>query len=276
MGVEAQLARAISNLVHNAIEATKGAGDISIRTARVSLEKPVVGFETIPSGPYAVLSVADNGCGIAPEELDRVFEPFFSTKRTGESSGTGLGLAIVHGVVKEHQGFINVVSRPGEGTTFTLYFPTVEPTHLPAPAKSAPVHGQARILVVDDDEMQLHTCRRGLASLGYTVVTESSGDKACGLFRGVPANQKSPFDLVVVDMLLGGDLDGWQVIRQIRSRFPDQKVLVASGHAPTTLVDQAVNLGLPWLAKPYALDTLAVTVANALREEGDLGVSNPS
>src|SRR6185369_14671222 len=129
-GSESQLARAVDNLIRNAVEAVGGnsskSARVVVKSAEVDLGAPRAGYEIIPPGRYASISVSDDGCGIGPEEVGRVFEPFFSKKRVNEMSGSGLGLAIVHGVVKEHEGFVDVVSAPGVGTTITLYLPIVE------------------------------------------------------------------------------------------------------------------------------------------------------
>ena len=265
-GAETQLARAISNLVRNAVEATEGSCEVAIGTARVQVEKATTGFETIPPGCYAVLTVADKGCGIAPADLGRIFEPYFTKKRTGENSGSGLGLAIVHGVVKEHEGFIDVASTSKVGTTFSLYFPIVDAPKARPNVPAAIAQGHARILVVDDEEIQLRACHRVLTGLGYSVETQKSGEAAFQLFRQASMDRESPFDLVVVDMLLGGAFDGLQVIQEIRSLFPSQKVIIVSGHAPSERVEDAIKHGLPWLAKPYTLDAVASAVADALQE----------
>lgn len=261
---ESQLARAVGNLVHNAVEAIEDNGQVVVNTRHELLTTPTGSYETIPAGRYAVLTVSDNGCGIEAQDLGRVFEPFFTKKRTGESTGSGLGLAIVHGVVKEHDGFIDVTSTTSVGTTFTLYFPTTtapEPRH---ESPSALPHGHARILVVDDEQVQLRTCRRVLTRLGYTVETSASGQLACEMFRQAAATRTSPFDLVVVDMLLGEAADGLEVIAQIRSVFPGQMAIIVSGHAPTDRTEEASKHGVPWLAKPYGLEELAKAVADAL------------
>jgi DNA-binding LacI/PurR family transcriptional regulator/signal transduction histidine kinase/ActR/RegA family two-component response regulator len=263
-GAESQLARAVSNLVRNGIESIDGRGEVTVRTRRAHLTDPVVGFETVPPGWYAVLSISDTGCGIAPSELGRVFEPFFTKKRAGENSGTGLGLAIVHGVVKEHDGFIDVTSTTSLGTTFTLYFPTTTAAEPRQESPSTLPHGHARILVVDDEQVQLRTCRRVLTRLGYTVETSASGQLACEMFRQAASTKTSPFDLVLVDMLLGEAADGLEVIAQIRSMFPDQRAIIISGHAPTDRTEEATKHGLPWLAKPYGFEELANAVAESL------------
>jgi DNA-binding LacI/PurR family transcriptional regulator/signal transduction histidine kinase/ActR/RegA family two-component response regulator len=263
-GAESQLARAVSNLVRNGMEAIEGRGEVTVKTRRVHLIEPITGFETVPPGWYAVLSISDTGCGIPPGDLGRVFEPFFTKKRAGENSGTGLGLAIVHGVVKEHDGFIDVTSTTSVGTTFTLYFPTTTASELGQDAPSKLPHGQARILVVDDEQVQLRTCRRVLTRLGYTVETSASGQLACEMFRQAVATRTSPFDLVLVDMLLGEAADGLEVIAQIHTMFPGQRAIIVSGHAPTERTEEASKHGVPWLAKPYSFEDLAQAVADAL------------
>ena len=214
-----------------------------------------------------MLSVSDDGCGIAPHELGQVFEPFFTKKRAQDTSGSGLGLAIVHGVVKEHEGYIDVVSAPGVGTTISLYLPLVDGVERREQVLAAP-RGDARILIVDDETIQLRTGRRVLARLGYDVEIMDSGLRAYELFSRAAASGQSPFDLVIMDMLLGESLDGLQIIEQIQHLFPAQKVIVASGHAPTEREELAVKKGLTWLNKPYGMDTLAQTVQRALRDDG--------
>jgi signal transduction histidine kinase/DNA-binding LacI/PurR family transcriptional regulator/ActR/RegA family two-component response regulator len=263
-GSESQLARAVDNLVRNAIEAIDGHGEIVVKICRENLALPGGRYETIPAGSYAVLTVSDNGCGIESLDLARVFEPFFTKKRVGESSGTGLGLAIVHGVVKEHDGFIDVTSVPGTGTTFSLYLPLV---HVVLQVRERPAvtpHRQAKILVVDDETIQLRTCRRVLVHLGYEVDTMQSGLCACEVFGQAAEAGKSPYDLVILDMVLNEILDGLQVFELIQRLFPAQKAIVASGHAPNERAELAVNRGLIWLAKPYTVEALTQVVERVL------------
>ncbi|HEX4511784.1 MAG TPA: ATP-binding protein, partial [Burkholderiaceae bacterium] len=263
-GAESQLARAVSNLLRNAIEAVDARGEVKVSTSRVLLSSARAGFETIPPGHYIALTIADTGCGIPGEDMDRVFEPFFTSKRSGEDSGTGLGLAIVMGVVKEHDGFIDVSSRVGAGTTFTIYLPAGT-APLPHADEKTPVpRGHARLLVIDDDETQLRTYRRVLTHLGYAVETSSSGGRACELFKQAAAKGDKPFDLVLVDMLLGEALDGLQVVEQLQALVPKQKAIIVSGHAPNERTDNAIKSGLAWLSKPYDIDSLANVIAETL------------
>jgi DNA-binding LacI/PurR family transcriptional regulator/signal transduction histidine kinase/ActR/RegA family two-component response regulator len=263
-GSEAQLARAVGNLMRNAIEAIDGSGEIVVRTRREHVATPAARYELIPAGHYAVVTVADDGCGIEPLELGRVFEPFFSRKRANESSGSGLGLAIVHGVVKEHDGFIDVTSIPQQGTNFALYFPVVHATEAAIEPKTGAPRRPAKILIVDDESIQRRTCQRVLNHLGYEVDTLPSGLRAYEVFSQAAQTGKSPYDLVIMDMVLNEMLDGLQVFELIQRLFPAQKAIVASGHAPSERADLAVSKGLIWLAKPYSVEALARAVERVL------------
>jgi DNA-binding LacI/PurR family transcriptional regulator/signal transduction histidine kinase/ActR/RegA family two-component response regulator len=266
-GSESQLARAVDNLIRNAVEAIDGNGGVVVKSAMVDVREPRAGYEIVPAGRYATLSVSDDGCGIAAHEIGQVFEPFFTKKRTRETSGSGLGLAIVHGVVKEHEGFIDVDSTPGVRTTISLYFPLVDGLERKERVPAAP-RGNARILIVDDEPIQLRTGRRVLVRLGYQVEVVESGLSACELFSRAAASGQSPFDLIIMDMVLGEGLDGLQIIEQIQRWFPTQKVIVVSGHAPTERAELAVKMGLTWLGKPYGMDALAQTVERVLKDDG--------
>jgi len=265
-GSESQLARAVDNLIRNAVEAIGGNGEVVVKSAKVDVAESRGGYEPIPAGHYATLSVSDDGCGIEPHELGQVFEPFFSKKRAQDTSGSGLGLSIVHGVVKEHDGYIDVTSTPEVGTTISLYFPLVDGLERREPVLAAP-RGSARILIVDDEPIQLRTGRRVLVRLGYQVEVIDSGLRAYELFSRALASGQSPFDLVIMDMVLGEALDGLQIIEQIQRLFPGQKVIVASGHAPTERADLAVRKGVTWLGKPYGMETLAETVQRVLTDD---------
>jgi DNA-binding NtrC family response regulator len=152
------------------------------------------------------------------------------------------------------------------GTTISLYLPIVDGPERREHVPVAP-RGDGRILIVDDEAIQLRTGRRVLSRLGYEVEIMDSGMRAFELFRRAAASGHSPFDLVIIDMLLGEALDGLQIIEQIQRLFPAQKVIVASGHAPTEREALAVKKGLTWLTKPYGMDTLAQMVQQVLIED---------
>jgi len=269
---EAHLVRAITNLVRNALEAIEGPGQVNVTTRSVDLTSPLLGYEVVAAGSYAVVSVSDTGRGIDPGGLGRVFEPFFSSKRIRQSSGSGLGLAVVHGVVKEHDGYLDVASQPGQGTTFSLYFPRIHvPIEIAHKTSSLP-RGRAKLLVIDDEPTQLRTASRVLGQLGYEIDTLRSGVAACQAFAARASERlastasrgASPYDLLIVDMALNEAEDGLAVIERIRSIFPGQRALIASGNAPPERAEAAIAQGLGWLAKPYTSGALARAVEAAL------------
>ena len=266
-GAEPQLMRAIANLIRNAVEALDGAGTVSVRSRPISVAECLSRYETIEPGEYVTVSVSDTGRGIADEDLARIFEPFFSRKRLREHSGSGLGLAIVHGVVKEHRGFLDVATSANEGTTFTLFFRrSADAVERRRPLSVAP-KGTARVLIVDDEPLQLRAARRLLTHLGYEVTTFASGREAHRVFSdAVASRQGSPYDLVIMDVVLNQE-DGIEVLERIHTLFPAQRALIASGHAPFERGRIATERGLIWLAKPYTRDTLARAVAAALSPE---------
>ena len=267
---EPHIMRAVSNLIQNAIDAVEGRGRITVTLTPACVDIPMSGYEAIEPGDYAKIIVEDDGPGIPAAVLPRLFEPFFTTKRTGERSGTGLGLAIVHGVVKEHDGFLDVTTSPGHGTKFKLYFPIVDATAASVPVRSRAPGGSAKILVVDDEPLQLHSARRILEHLGYEVSTIASGQAAYERFVDASApgpDRPSPFDLVIFDMMLGEEHDGLEILRRVRELFPGQRGLLMSGHAPAERGELAQRQGFGWLPKPFGTETLASAVRTVLATE---------
>ena len=272
-GSETHLVRAVTNLVRNAMEAIPGQGTIAIKTFAVTTVAAIIGFEAIEPGEYAVVSISDTGTGIPDSEMGQVFEPFYSRKKLGNESGSGLGLAIVHGVVKEHGGYVDVQSKVGRGTSFSLYFPRAAAAPVPTRARSSPMPlRHARILVVDDELVQLRTSRRILTSLGYAVETCGSGAEALAQIDAalspcdaqMSPSMSSPYDLIILDMVLHEDRDGLEVLDAIRQMLPEQRAIIASGHAPTERIERALSAGLIWLPKPYTKAELEATVRRAL------------
>lgn len=268
---ESHLVRAVLNLLHNALESIDGAGAVTIRTAYRELTEPLSAYEAIEPGRYAVITVSDTGQGIQPDVMRRVFEPFFSSKKAHENSGSGLGLAIVHSVVKEHGGFVDIESEVLRGTSFSLYLPAVDrPAQVERQRPPSVKPGSARILVVDDDPVQLRTARRILTRLGYDITTTDSGTRAHALFqdrsRGATEDKlgSAPFDLVVMDMILREPEDGLSVLERILRLFPEQRAILVSGHAPMERGALALERGIGWLAKPYTLEGLGRAVQAAL------------
>jgi DNA-binding LacI/PurR family transcriptional regulator/signal transduction histidine kinase/ActR/RegA family two-component response regulator len=279
-GSESQVGRALSNLLRNAAEAMPAAGQVRVTTSVVHLNEPLSGYETIERGEYARVTVSDSGPGIPPHEIGRIFEPFFTKKRLGESSGSGLGLAIVHGVVKEHDGFVNVDSALGQGTTFSLYFlrGNAAPAREEPRASAPPLSSRGgRILVVDDDPVQVRTAQRVLERAGHRVATARTGRDALLFFEvAARAGKPSPYDLVILDMILNEADDGLALYERILQLYPRQRGVAVSGHAATDRGLLAVERGLAWLGKPYTREALTDTVTEALSQPGGAHSLQPS
>jgi len=216
-------------------------------------------------GSYARIAVIDTGCGMPPETLQHIFEPFFTTKARG--AGTGLGLATVYGIVRQHQGWVEVESRPGEGTTFKVYLPLVAETAAQRSVQTAPAGTGAGagqlILVVEDDEDVRRMLAAILKRLGYRVVEAASGVEALVLWE----KHRAEIRLVFTDTVMPGGIDGRELVTRLLAEAPDLHVVLASGYS----LDLA-RLGLPeghctFLAKPYDKKRVAEIVSASLQQE---------
>ena len=261
-GSPVHLSKTMMNLAANACESMSGSGTLRIETANRSLEKTLTGYEIIAPGSYAVLSVSDNGHGISRENLERIFEPFFTRKVMGRS-GTGLGLAVVWGTVKDSGGYIDVTSSADGGTRFDLYFPAVPaaegPTALPLSHENYKGTGE-HVLVVDDMPEQQVVAGRMLEELGYRVDVVPSGEAAVAWVR------ENRTDILLLDMMMDPGIDGLETYRQVIALRPDQRAVIVSGFSETDRVDAALALGAArYLKKPYTLMTLGKALQQALR-----------
>ncbi|HWR98291.1 MAG TPA: response regulator [Candidatus Methanoperedens sp.] len=257
-GSSLHLTKTLMNLVSNAAEALPAGGEITITTRNRSLDGPRTGREArLADGDYVLLVVSDNGIGIAPEDLQRIFEPFFTTKVMGRS-GTGLGMTIVWGTVRDHLGMIEVESTPGKGTTMFLYLPRtlkVLPTEEPTLSGLEFMGNNERILVVDDIPEQREVAQALLEQLGYSVTVVASGEEA---IRQVEA---TPFDLVILDMIMDPGLDGLDTYRRIIELRPGAKAIIASGFSETERAREALRLGAgAYLLKPYTMSKIGAAV----------------
>jgi CheY-like chemotaxis protein len=247
------------NLVVNAFDAIRNeSGDVSITTECQSLTSLKGGYSGITPGNYVILSVSDTGVGIAPEDQQKIFEPYFSKKKMG-TSGSGLGLAVVYGIVIDHSGYYDLKSDIGSGSTFTLYFPmTSKQLHVTADLKEL-YHGTEKILVVDDVAEQREVATALLSSLGYVVHTASTPTEA------IQSAISNMYDLIVMDVNLESTLDGLDIYQEILSARPEQKAIVASGFSENDRVKQMLTLGAyGYLRKPYTRAALSRSVRQAL------------
>ncbi|MEA2639011.1 MAG: two-component system, cell cycle sensor histidine kinase and response regulator CckA, partial [Chloroflexota bacterium] len=249
-----QLLRVISNLISNARDAMGDVGILAIGTENVTLDRALGTYPRVEPGPYVRLSVEDTGSGIDQAILDRIFDAFFTTKPPGKRTGSGLGLSIVQSLVADHHGAIEVESELGRGTTFHIYLPATRQSPRERRNEPAP-HGNEAILVVDDDAGQREVSRRVLEMLGYQVAVVTSGEEA------VDALREKPADLLVLDMILEGGIDGAETYRRVLEEWPAQRAIILSGFAESARVQAAQALGAgAYIRKPATIERLARAV----------------
>ncbi len=252
--------KVITNLVNNAAEAIQEQGRITITTSLVTVEEYFAMDHDIEPGEYCLLAVKDNGPGISPEDLARIFEPFFTKKVMGRS-GTGLGLAVVWNTMKDHGGVVTAESS-AKGSCFNLYFPACdEESSLPAEeTELAHLHGNGEtILVVDDEKHQRLIAERILTMLGYQVHTSPSGEQAVNYLKD------HKVDLVVLDMIMDPGMSGKETYSRIIKIHPGQKAIIASGFSESDAVKETLKLGAgQYIRKPYSLNQLGSAVHKAL------------
>jgi PAS domain S-box-containing protein len=215
------------NLVVNARDAMPDGGQLLVHVEPVSLaEAEVPGHPDARAGLFVCLSVTDSGSGIPAEHLSRIFEPFFTTKEPGK--GTGLGLATAYGIVKQHQGWIEVSSRLGQGSTFKVFLPVSETQRRDAkPAtEPEPVRGTETILLVEDDEAVRTLTRRVLENFGYRVIAAASGSEALDLC----GHQLDTIDLLLTDIIMPNGVNGRQLAQQLLARRPALKIIFMTGY----------------------------------------------
>ncbi len=260
-GSRVHLYKTVMNLVANAVEAGSKNNTIEISTRNQYVDRHIKGYDTVSEGDYAVLQITDSGTGIAPEDLDKIFQPFYTEKVMGRS-GTGLGMAVVWGTVQDHNGYIDIKSIPGKGTTFELYFPAtrleIRKDQKPLPMSAYMGNGE-KVLVVDDIKEQREIASRLLETLGYDAASVSSGEKA------VEYTRDNPVDLILLDMIMDPGIDGLDTYRQIARHTPGQKAIITSGFSGTRRVKAAQKLGAGrYVKKPYTLVTIGQAIKEAL------------
>lgn len=262
-GSSIHMGKAVMNLVSNAVEAMPMGGEIYLATENRHLDSPLSQNEAARPGDYVVFTVSDTGIGIPPEDIKRIFEPFYTKKNMGRS-GTGLGMAVVWGTVKDHKGFIDIQSTEGKGTTFTLYIPATRKK--PDAAKEKLFieyymgNGES-ILIVDDVEEQREIATGMLMKLGYSVQSVSSGEKAAEYM------QTNSADLIVLDMIMYPGINGRETYERIIKFHPKQKAILASGFSKTGDVKATQDLGAgQYIKKPYSLEKIGIAVREELKK----------
>ena len=247
-----QIEQVLMNLYLNALQAMPGSGTLTTRTTNVTIDQDQYNPYYVKAGNYIKITIADTGIGMDEDTQQRIFDPFFTTKEMGR--GTGLGLASVYGIVKNHEGFINVFSKKGEGTRFEIY--------LPASGKAVPkakkasekfVEGQETILLVDDEDMIIDVGTRMLKKLGYKIFTARNGKEAIAIFK----QHQDKIDLIVLDLIMP-QMGGGETYDRLKEIKPDVKVLLSSGFSINGQASEILNRGCDgFIQKPFNLQNLS-------------------
>jgi len=257
-----QLSQVIQNLVINAVQAMPEGGTVRISATNEALATD--SRHPVEPGDYVRIAVADSGMGIRPENLEKVFDPYFTTKH----QGTGLGLTTVYSIVRKHQGHIEVESEIGKGTTFRLWLPAMREQQLDFPAddrgSDEPMHG--RVLLMDDDEAILGVARTLLPRLGFEVELAHEGAEAVEKYVAA-RDAGRPFDVVVMDLTVPGGLGGWEATQQLHKIDPSVRAIVSSGYSSDPVLANYRAYGFKGVvAKPYKVDDFAQVLRAVLRE----------
>ncbi len=260
-GSRVHITKTIMNLVSNAAEAIPETGIVRITIDPLRTAAHAGGDKSPPAGDLLMLSVSDTGSGIRREDLEYVFEPFYTTKVMGKS-GSGLGMAVVWGTVKDHNGRIDIQSEVGRGTTVTIYFPAAQPAEPVAPRELPPTTGARNqtILVVDDIAEQRLITVGMLKKLGFQATAVDSGEAALEVLA------QRRFDLLILDMVMDPGIDGLETYHRCIQRNPNQRAVIASGYSQNNRVKAAQQLGpCLYIKKPFLLNALNQVVHEALK-----------
>jgi two-component system cell cycle sensor histidine kinase/response regulator CckA len=258
----AMMEQVIVNLAVNARESMPRGGQFTVSTAAVEIDsRYVLQKPEARAGRFSCVTVVDTGCGFDPANLNRLFEPFFPAK--GNGKGMGVGLAAVYGIVKQHNGWIEVTSQPGQGTTFKIFLPSE--SKAPATVTATPPGvpgGDERILLVEDEPGLCTMVESILRRYGYQVFTAPNGVDALQLWK----QQKGEFDLLLTDMVMPEGVTGQQLAEKLKAQNPALKVIYSSGYSADLVSGEGMELseGLNFLQKPYHPQKLAKTVRDCL------------
>ena len=261
---EGQVSQVISNLVINANQAMPSGGIIMIRTKNIAIESDNHESQ-LPQGKYVNVTIEDQGLGISEEILPKIFNPFYTTKQTGN----GLGLSTTHSIIKSHDGHISVYSKLQKGTIFSIFLPASEqPLHL-SNTKTTPMLGgsKGKILIMDDQEALLKMARRILGQMGYDVEFARDGVQAIDIYRKT-FQSKAPFDFVILDLTIPGGMGGIKTIPELLKINPNAKVFVSSGSSNDPVMADYKSYGFAGvISKPYIIDQMAELFNKVLDEK---------
>ncbi len=262
---EAQISQAIHNIIMNAREAMSRGGTLRVTAENLSIRKQ--NGHLVGPGDWVRITIEDEGIGIPETLLDKIFDPYFSTKEMGPQKGLGLGLAITHSVILNHQGFVFAESEPGRGTALHVYLPAASTRSARrgsrTPARAALcVDEKPRVLVMDDDAMVRDITQKMLERSGWDVTLANNGDEAVHMFRH-GRDQGHPFHVVILDLTVRGGMGGKETVRRLLEMDPNVKAVVSSGYSDDPVMTDFPGYGFcAAVTKPYSMDDLKKTMAN--------------
>jgi len=268
-----QIHQVLMNLCTNAAHAMGDKGILEVRLSPVDLSESDLADQAIfdlKPGAYLRLSVSDTGSGIDAKTMERIFDPYFTTKEVGK--GSGLGLAVINGIVKRHEGAITVQSVPGKGTTFSIYFPRLDSRpEATMQVEDPPQRGSERILLVDDEPALMEMATSILERLGYKVTGQTDSVTALEVFRSSP----DEFDLVITDYTMP-NLTGMDLAKEVRRIRPDIRIMLCTGFSEKITPDHMKELGVGLLMKPYGMREISEAIRKTLdaRKGGCFGEGN--
>jgi len=264
LGGGSQILRVITNLLVNAVDALNDIGYINIKTENYYADDVSGAYSRVPKGEYVKLTISDNGCGISDDIVHKILDPFFSTKTSDKKRGSGLGLSVVDAVIKDHNGYLDLKTQLGKGTSFYIYFPATRKSSNDDSSDKS-IGGNETILVVDDDAIQRDVSTRLLEKLGYEVSSVESGEKAIEYLR------ENPHNLVILDMIMPGGIDGAETYQRILKTCPNQKAIIVSGFSESDRVKAVQELGAgAFVKKPLTKKTFASAVRTELDKKEEV------
>jgi len=266
---QSQVGQAVHNVVMNAREAMPHGGHLKIAATNITVTESTA---SLPRGTYVKISIADQGCGLASEEFDKIFAPYYSTKVMGDKKGMGLGLAICQSIIRKHGGNVSVESQIGVGSTFNIFLPT---THVHPAIKSDPAQadgsirlsGERKILVMDDDQMIRELAGEILQHLGCRVEFARDGAEAIASYQAA-LESADPFDAVILDLTVRGGMGGKEAIQKLKAIDPNVKGILSSGYSEDPEMTGFEQYGFSDIAaKPYSMEELGIKLSKVLRSK---------
>jgi|GEM_PF-6031278 len=258
-----QISQVIQNIVINAIQAMSEGGIIHIAAENMYFKDD---SSILPDGKYVRISIKDNGCGISPEDIPKIFMPYYSTKK---DKGSGLGLATAYSIIKKHRGHITVESEVGIGTTFYIFLPATEQQPIPpveVTAKQPFIASSKKILLVDDEKLVRETAEEMLKHLGYKIEIADNSRDAIEVYKNAK-DKGEGFEAVIIDLVIQGDVGGEAILKKLLEVDPEVTAIISSGYSHHDVIVNFRNYGFKGaLVKPYKIKQLEEVITKALQK----------